>query len=381
MRLHQELDDLEQLVRCYDEMPSAGRERTDALQPLPAASQQHSSHSTTASRLWKRPDSLATGARLSCTSAFAARERSARTGSVDFASLPSRFNGSMHSTAMIAPSAASASTSLAESAAVAGVACAFGVGVSSSNYIQARPAIGFPFQSDAVRFAVALAERLGAGEAHRSSAASAEACHTSLEVLHDIIPLLGPLKPVLHDVHQTLCLCLLTKGREGSEALGKPESREERLHREARERAPASTEGRLPYFVLTRQVMPARRLARRPCVLLGPCARPCWFAQAGSPIWVQCACAQLEETVTALRLERDNALDDVRRTHEDVANLDEQLATAKAQLHTKTSTIDKLVREHASLEGELRVAKVRQADPPDALRGEARAPRRGCPHA
>jgi chromosome segregation ATPase len=62
---------------------------------------------------------------------------------------------------------------------------------------------------------------------------------------------------------------------------------------------------------------------------------------------------KLEEAAAALRMERDTALEEVARNQVDLTNLDEQLTTAKSQLQVKTATIDKLVREHASLEAEL----------------------------
>jgi chromosome segregation ATPase len=63
---------------------------------------------------------------------------------------------------------------------------------------------------------------------------------------------------------------------------------------------------------------------------------------------------ELDEEQSALRQERDRALDEIARGSEDLTNLDEQLDTVREQLHSKSKTIDKLVREMNALEIELK---------------------------
>ena len=66
----------------------------------------------------------------------------------------------------------------------------------------------------------------------------------------------------------------------------------------------------------------------------------------------------LEETGQALRLQRDEAREEVARNKVEVANLDEQLAQTRAQASQKSATIDRMLREHAALEVEMAAARV-----------------------
>ena len=66
---------------------------------------------------------------------------------------------------------------------------------------------------------------------------------------------------------------------------------------------------------------------------------------------------KLEEAAAALRLERDNALEEVERNQTDLGSLEQQLATAKTLVQQKSATIDKLMREQARFELELKQAR------------------------
>ena len=175
-----------------------------------------------------------------------------------------------------------------------------------------------------MRFAVKLAEQLEQTSALKAASPSTEGCYTCLAVLREMMPLLGPLAPVLRNVYDALMLCLLSQNYytdgtfmddPSSPARWGPAADEQRAFENV-----AAAAGRVPFFVLVRK---------------------------------------LEEATAALRLERDTALEQVARHQIDLRQLDDQLATAKAQLQGKTATIDKLVREHAQLETDL--AKAREA--------------------
>jgi len=66
---------------------------------------------------------------------------------------------------------------------------------------------------------------------------------------------------------------------------------------------------------------------------------------------------KLEEMGQGLRLQRDEAREEVARNQVEIANLEEQLATAKAHLQQKNATIDKMMREHTALADEMAAAK------------------------
>ena len=188
---------------------------------------------------------------------------------------------------------------LARAAAESGVSPAF-AGVAGK-----LPGSGnITFQSHAVRFAVTLAERMQATDSAKSGAPSTEGCYTCLEVLREMLPLLGPLAPVISNVHDALQLCLLSEHHyEAAYADQLNESSSSTSARKMRrnQRAAAHQQklqgrGRVPYFVLVRK---------------------------------------LEEAAAALRLERDTALEEVSRNQADLTNLDEQLTAAKAQLQVR----------------------------------------------
>ena len=121
-----------------------------------------------------------------------------------------------------------------------------------------------------------------------------------------MVALVGPLGPVLQNVHDALQLSLLSPHHYSDGMfLDDGESPVMRTSTDAAlERHAAATRGRVPFFVLVRK---------------------------------------LEEAAAALRSGRDTALEEVARNVTDLSNLDEQLATAKSSLQTKTATIDKLV--------------------------------------
>jgi len=146
-----------------------------------------------------------------------------------------------------------------------------------------------------------------------------------------MLPLLGPLAPVLQNVHDALSLCLLSEHhytdglggqQHGHGGTGNSNPSPARTYECVTDRenppTPKASHGRVPYFVLVRK---------------------------------------LEEAAAALRLERDAALEEVARNQADLTNLDEQLTTAKTQLQVKTATIDKLMKEHSSIEAELEAAR------------------------
>ena len=213
------------------------------------------------------------------------------------------------------------SSSLARTAAEAGVSPAFPGAPAQAT------ADGTVFQSHAVRFAVRLAEHLERTELQATP--TTEGCYTCLEVLREMLPLLGPLAPVLRNVHDALELCLLSEqhyesgaatdvAADTAAAPAQASPRLLRIQRRSGGGAPSSGHSRVPYFVLVRK---------------------------------------LEEAAAALRLERDSGQEEVGRTAGDLVNLEEQLQAAKTQLQGKTSTIEKLMRERAALEAELEDAK------------------------
>lgn len=274
---------------------------------------------------------------------FALRDQPPRIHGMKLADLHSRIqptprpSSSSRAGHLKPPSTAAAA--LAHAAAEAGVSPAFASAPASFG------STGLVFQSNAVRFSVTLAEHLERTEQANQASPSAEGCYTCLEVLSEMLPLLGPLAPVIRNVHDALELCLLSEHHYSDDglaaaALTTPSPRSAR--RNAGTSAHQATgHRRVPYFILVRK---------------------------------------LEEAAAALRLERDTALEQVGRNVADLTNLDEQLIAAKAQLqvkaraHTlhvatscaschrrvcvlcvcvpqvKTATIDKLVREHAGLQ-------------------------------
>lgn len=355
-RLHDEVRALRLLMRGYDEAPSMSKQGGWAADSSSRPSSRGSPRRAgvgSEQPSWQRPSSsAASGQSLSARSGgpplrFAFRESTPRAGQSTLSDLPSRRSAPHDATpqqqmlllqqqqwqwhphqpggfgfggmeddprAQLYASSSRfehaepeslATAALARAAAEAGVVPAFAV--SSDAGIGGLKARGAAFQSNAVRFAVTMAERLEQTEAIKSSSPSTDGCYTSLAVLREMVALVGPLGPVLQNVHDALQLCLLSPHHYSDGMfMDDGESPAMRTSTDAAlERHAAATRGRVPFFVLVRK---------------------------------------LEEAAAALRNERDGALEDVARNVIDLGNLEEQLATAKSSLQTKTATIDKLVR-------------------------------------
>jgi len=181
-----------------------------------------------------------------------------------------------------------------------------------------------PFRSHALRFAVRLAEHLQRLDQPRQLSTKT-GCYASLDVLFELVPLMGPLAPMLSKVHDALQLCLLSEPRHSEQVDAAGASPPGGASDECAPHGPplsgASRERahvRVPYFVLMRD---------------------------------------LEEAAAALQLARDSVREGLSRSVTDIANLDEQLATAKAQLKVKTATIETLMRELGATESELKYAR------------------------
>lgn len=290
-------------------------------------------------------------------------------------SVPSRSTTSQPLPLLGDPAALAA---LARSAAAAGVVPPFG-GCAADAVVHGGPlgADGQPldFHSPAVRFAVALAESLEGADARRTGAPSVEGCLTCLATLRSMVPLLGPLGPVLQTVHDALGLCVLS---EESSAEGLVAGFDEAAAAAKAEptwpTAVALADGQWPAnasaaaAAATRLTSSSSNAASAALAVptsseagsgVGPTAPlgarfPGGAAVKGQRVPYFLLVRKLEEERVLLRQERDRALDEVVRGSEDLTNLDEQLSTAREQLHAKTKTIDKLVREHNALEAELK---------------------------
>ena len=368
-RLRFEAGQLKELMRSYEEAPRPRSRRGPADYARP----------TTASaspRQWSRPassrgdprvqdphgDARSCGPRASAAASFAMRDMSPRGGSLGLSELPSRLASAPPASRtygesprvpnlllrMPPPSATAAAadvaadgsegeppsptTALFEQLSDSELArAAAEAGVTPALHGASASADGRLFNSHAVRFAVTLAEQLERSAEHARTPTT-EGCYTCLAVLREMLPLLGPLAPVLQNIHDALSLCLLSEThyseaaflndassplRTKSAPAGRGTARGGRSSSSRRQPDGdgGGGIGRVPYFVLVRK---------------------------------------LEEAAAALRLERDNALEEVTRHEADLANVDEQLSKAKAQLQQKTATIDKLMREQAGTEVELK---------------------------
>ena len=352
-RLHDEVAFLKQLMRVYDEHPAQGgggrsggySRPTSRSSARGVGSPREGRARLGEPKQWQRPSSSSghhndygppqhLGARMG--GPFSYRDTSPRVGQVGLSELKSRLGSSAlaaggPAAAGIAPAphftdsvhytrpedadlTAHNVTALARAAAQAGVVPAFaGSGGDGGGG-------GGGFQSNAVRFAVTMAERLEQTDGIKSGAPSTEGVYTCLAVLREMVGLVGPLGSTLQNIHDALQLCLLSPHHysDGIMLDDKESPAHARGGNTAFERHAAATHGRVPFFVLVRK---------------------------------------LEEATAALRRERDTALEEVARNNADLANLEEQLSTAKASLNVKSATIDKLMREHSELEAELLQAK------------------------
>ena len=277
-KLRDEVADLRHLMGTYSEHhPSSNvhsrRHSLDGTSPPPlpshlarppttgsAGSGMPPTDATIASsaRAWTRP-----------VPPFALRDQPPRGGNFGLSELPSRFEPPPSSMLSAYTDASEFGREgqghhleplddavLARAAAESGVSPAF-AGVASK-----LPGSGnITFQSHAVRYAVTLAERMQATDSAKSGAPSTEGCYTCLEVLREMLPLLGPLAPVLSNVHDALQLCLLSEHHyEAAYADQLNESSSSTSARKMRrnQRAAAHQQklqgrGRVPYFVLGAQ--------------------------------------------------------------------------------------------------------------------------------
>lgn len=337
-RLRAEVTALKHIMRAYDERPAQRSEM-----PRPTSCGSASSRVSSGSprnrlaaagggsfgngdlRHWPpRPSTggsaapmQSLGARAGGHGRFALRDSTPRYGQATLADLPSsrqqQWPPSRSEDGFESGSPGSlSSAALARAALDAGVVPAFATDTSDGG--------GLAFQSNAVRFAVAMAERLEQSESIKGSSPSTDGCYTCLAVLREMVNLVGPLGPVLQNVHDALQLSLLSthKFADGMFIDDDQSPTARKMADAALEKHAAATRGRVPYFVLVRK---------------------------------------LEEAAAALRSERDQALEEVARNKADMSNLEEQLATAKSSLQTKMATIDKLMREHADLEADVQSAR------------------------
>ena len=123
--------------------------------------------------------------------------------------------GGAHADAAGSPADAAAlsNAALARAAAEAGVFPPFAAPLPAGGGSRSPrgAADGLAFQSHAVKFAVRLAEQLEQTSTTKEASPSTEGCYTCLAVLREMMPLLGPLAPVLKNVYDALALCLLSE--------------------------------------------------------------------------------------------------------------------------------------------------------------------------
>jgi len=419
--LRAEVDSLQKVLQTYESLPAPAATRAPAAHEEPSPRRP-----TLSSRQWARPVGLAapTGLR-SPRHAFSARERNPRVGSAGLSTLPSRFADGPPVHSMAAATAAglplplqgdpATLAALAASAASAGVVPPFVNAPFVTLGMDGRP---LDFTSPAVRFAVALAEGLDTADLRRTGAPSVDGCHVSLATLRAMVPLLGPLGPVLKTVHDTLELCMLSQQ---PSAVGLVATFEAAAAANAAAAEPnwptatALTDGQWPanascaaaaatclsdtsavpppsagwgsntFQSATPQTASSITAAAAAAAAAAGSALPPPSGRGGGGIGRRGRSAsiaserglgrdaasrpdsaslaktpyfllvrELDEEQSALRQERDRALDEIARGSEDLTNLDEQLDTAREQLHSKSKTIDKLVREMNALEIELK---------------------------
>lgn len=234
------------------------------------------------------------------------------------------------------------------------------------------------FQSNAVRFAVTIAERLAAASTTKEGSPSAESCYTCLSILREMLPLLGPLGPVLQNVHDALQLCLLSDQHYGDiEVVGS-------------DCGAGSSAAQVSAAGMAGDSQTPRAIGRG--ALFGsPSPRvkqdggagegtprngnPAWRGSGGEdparrtrshsaassvrfnrvPYFV--LVRKLEEANEEMRRERDASIRAVSDHQKELSDLNAQLSEANAQLDQKTSSIQKLMAEQAMLESELRLAR------------------------
>ncbi|KAL1510602.1 hypothetical protein AB1Y20_006903 [Prymnesium parvum] len=194
------------------------------------------------------------------------------------------------------------------------------------------------YHSEIVRFSVQLLEKLDAPLRQSADGTpSAESCYACMRVLQEVLPLLGPLEPVMTKVFHALELCIFSPTQLATkEPASEPAAwRTPRGGAVGEVRAGREVYMRTPFFVLV---------------------------------------GQLEALTHSLRLQRDKARDEVARNGIEIKSLDDQLSTVKAHLAQKNATIEKLMREHTSLSEQLATAKAaaeREAKKLEVLQAEA----------
>lgn len=229
------------------------------------------------------------------------------------------------------------------------------------------PHVGGAFQSCAVRFAVAIAERLPAAANLRSNSPSTDSCYTCLSILREMVPLLGPLGPVLQNVHEAMQVCLLSDQHYGNIY---PSER-------GAEKAPTGRSlrhGVGPFPVRVSADSTARDGSASPRV--GAPRHdddddPAWCGSCGGerarghaagfgvrfnrvPYFL--LVRKLEEANRIMRTERDASIKAVSDNHKHFSSVSTKLAVANERLSVKTATIEKLRLDLTALDSELATA-------------------------